>query len=140
MSKQSWDSEDSQKEEQVLAPDKNNLLVKIIEDDTTKLHKNLGITRADSERLQKVLHEQLATKKSLADIMVEISKHCQHANQLAFLCFALGRTTIPKGDRDSLGAAIKGAHVMRMSSDDPIGQILKDLFEEFKRKNKDQGD
>lgn len=103
-----WDDEshDSKKGKE-LTPDVSSLIVRIIEDDSNYLHKTLGINKENSKRLQDLIYDQLqadqkngVAKTNTSTLMVKISEHCKHANELAFACFALGKITSELGKED----------------------------------------
>ena len=97
-----WDSSgpEERPDGKLLVPDCTVLTVKIIEDDTEYLHTGLGISNVEAKRLQKVMQDIIENGKAkdargnnIANILVELSKSCVHANQLAFVAFALGKSS-----------------------------------------------
>ena len=97
-----WDSSgpEERPDGKLLVPDCTVLTVKIIEDDTEYLHTGLGISNVEAKRLQKLMGDIIMTGKAkdargnnIANILVELSKSCVHANQLAFIAFVLGKST-----------------------------------------------
>jgi hypothetical protein len=97
-----WDSSSPEErpDGKLLVPDCTVLTVKIIEDETEYLHTGLGISNKEAKRLQRLMQDIIETGKArdkrgnnIANILVELSTHCVHANQLAFVAFALGRST-----------------------------------------------
>lgn len=100
--KSAWDlsGPEERPDGKLLVPDCTVLTVKIIEDETEYLHTGLGISNVEAKRLQKLMQDIIETGKArdkrgnnIANILVELSVHCVHANQLAFVAFALGRST-----------------------------------------------
>ena len=97
-----WDSSgpEEKPDGKLLVPDCTVLTVKIIEDETEYLHTGLGISNKEAKRLQRLMQDIIETGKArdkrgnnVANILVELSQSCVHANQLAFVAFALGRST-----------------------------------------------
>ena len=97
-----WDSSgpEERPDGKLLVPDCTVLTVKIIEDETEYLHTGLGISNVEAKRLQRLMQDVIESGKAkdargnnIANILVELSKNCVHANQLAFIAFALGRST-----------------------------------------------
>jgi len=75
---------------------KNVLLVVEIEPESSSINDSFGITMKRCLELQKKVNEVKNLKDangkrgSLTLIMVEISKECKHANELAWICFIIG--------------------------------------------------
>lgn len=92
-----------------LTPDTSRLLVRVIEDSADHLHEELGVTNENAGRLVASLKEQLKMRNvSLGTILSNLSKECNHANELALVCFGLGRMTNNKSNSgpDSIGDLI----------------------------------
>lgn len=79
-----------QKEKKALTPDVSKLIVKIIEDDTNVLHTSLGITDERARELQDMLNRYKSQVRTTSELLVVVSKEVLHANELAFISYALG--------------------------------------------------
>jgi hypothetical protein len=146
-SKKAWDEEESHENKKLLTPDQSSLTVKIIEDGSNLLHITLGITTEDSKRLQKVIYDHLEkdckdgiSKSNTSELMVKLSEHCVHANQLAFACFALGKITSEygrsAGGRSSVGAIgvnRKTGEVKHFGEDGDMPDFLKEILRDILR-------
>ena len=148
-----WDDNPSKEKEEVkvLKEDKSKLLVRIIEDDTNCLHDTLGIGEEGSKKIQDMIYDHIEAdrkkgidKSNVSELMVEISKKCVHANELAFACFALGRIT---GEMSSGGPSMMGAiGINRKTGDikhfgasgDNLPDFLKDILKDILKGKKDK--
>lgn len=127
-----------------LIPDTSSLIVKIIEDETNKLHTSLGLTDKDAKKIQERIVELLIAedakdpmKKNLATLLATLSKECVHANQLAYASFAVARLTADK-KRNEGRSRIRAVEIGpdgKMTSVDPgedipdhIKEILKEIL------------
>lgn len=147
-----WDDEnfiDSEKKEKTIAEDRNNLIVKIIDDDSDQITVNLGISDEEGQRLEKHIFLLLREHPNLSTVLHEISKECKHANQLAFACFALGRVTSNKSRRrdDDEGTTIgrigivmgkdgKIEHIDGASDSNDLPDFIKDILTEIMKRKK----
>jgi hypothetical protein len=68
-----------------------SLRVIIIDDESTNIAKVLGISEEREDQLEEIISKIYHVEDStITDNFVEVSKHCRHANELAFCCFHIG--------------------------------------------------
>lgn len=83
----------SKKKFKTVRSNTSKLLVRIIEDESDMLNVKLGISDENLNRLFNIAKPLLEKGVGVSEIMVELSKHCKHANELVYIIFALGRNT-----------------------------------------------
>jgi hypothetical protein len=152
--KKAWDDEESHEKKKLLTPDLSSLIVKIIEDEDDSLASTFGITEEADKKWQIRIHQLLEAedakdgKKSLSNIMVILSKECTHANELAYVSFALGRITgDQKRDRGSSLAGIVGVNrktgkITHLGGDgnNDMPDFIKDILRDILNKKKGEDD
>lgn len=68
-----------------------SLRVIVIDDESTNIARVLGITEEREDQLEEIIKKVYHVEDStITDNLVDISKHCKHANELAFCCFHIG--------------------------------------------------
>ena len=96
-----------------------SLRVIIIDDESSNIGKVLGISDEREDQLQDIVKAAFeGDDTTITDNLAEISKHCKHANELAFCSFHLG-AHIGKG---------KALEVL-MKDNGPMGGLLSALKE-----------
>jgi len=61
-----------------------------IDDKAKTFHAALGISDERADKLLHLLHERIIKKEKLHVMMIEMSKECKHANELAFVAHHYG--------------------------------------------------
>lgn len=90
-----------------------SLRVIVIDDESTTIARVLGISEEREDELEEIIKEIYHVEDStITDNFVEISKHCKHANELAFCCFHVGAHTG------------KNRTLSKLSGDDGLGGML----------------
>lgn len=68
-----------------------SLRVILIDDESTNIARVLGISEEREDQLEEIVKSVYEKEDStITDNLVEISKHCRHANELAYCCFHVG--------------------------------------------------
>lgn len=148
--KSAWDDENKNesdshlgKERKTLTPDTSKLLVRKINDDTEYLHAELGITDENGKRLARIVRKLVNKDLSIGEVLVELSKECNHVNELVLMAFSLGRNTgEPRGDnrKPNIQAINLGGADAPPGFDDFIKGILGDIIKRKRDRDNDGDD
>lgn len=138
--------DDNPSKQKSVETDKNNLLVKIIEDDTQFVNIRLGITDKRKTELHAHLAAAMIKDHEIGIILTNLSKHCNHANELAYIAFALGRRTNESSKKDSIfgSGRIKAISIGKngiegLGDGEDLPDFIKDILKDILNKDKNRG-